>query len=119
VLSRLPLRLAGRLWALLLVFTVALSALAPGAAPVALRSGSAFSIDTVEMAVAPARPQVAAARMVALPPVTVLPAVVLVIAAALPAAFVSVPRPRPHATGPPRHTLPLRAPGTPRAPPLA
>jgi hypothetical protein len=67
MLSRLPLHLAGRLWALLLVVTVALSALAPGAAPVAVRSGSAFSVDTVEMVVAPPRPQVAVARLEALP----------------------------------------------------
>lgn len=119
MLNRLPLHLAGRLWAALLVVTIALSALAPGAAPVALRSGSAFSVDTVEMAVAPARPQVAVARMVALPPVPILP----IIAAAVP--LIVVPNlarqvlAKPHATGPPLATLPLRAPGTPRAPPHA
>lgn len=116
----MPLVWAGRLWAVLLVLTVALSALAPQAAPVLMRSGSAFSVDTVEVAVAPARPHVAAAqRLAPLPPVPVLPLVALVLAMALPAvAARALPR-RPAATGPPLAAAPLQSPGTPRAPPHA
>ncbi|NMN89327.1 MULTISPECIES: hypothetical protein [unclassified Novosphingobium] len=118
-MSRLPLRLAGRLWAVLLVLTVALSALAPGAALVGMRSGSAFSVDTVEMAVAPARPQVAVARLEALPPMPLVPAVALVLVVLAPLALARAPHILPRSTGPPLATLPLRAPGTPRAPPHA
>lgn len=119
MLSRLPLHLAGRLWALLLVVTVALSALVPGAAPVAVRSGSAFSVDTVEMVVAPPRPQVAMARLVALPPVPVLPVAAIVLPLLAFPALASTASLTPPATGPPLATVPLRAPGTPRAPPHA
>lgn len=115
----MPLRLAGRLWAVLLVLTVALSALAPGAAPVGLRSGSAFSVDTVEMAVAPARPQLAVARAEALPPAPPMPAVALVLVALAPVVLARRRQILPLSTGPPLAALPLRAPGTPRAPPHA
>ncbi|WP_408591865.1 hypothetical protein [Novosphingobium sp.] len=58
--NRLASRLAGRLWAVLLVLTIAVHAGAPvAAAPLDWRSGSAFSADTVEVAIAPARSQVA------------------------------------------------------------
>lgn len=119
MLSRLPLHLAGRLWALLLVVTVALSALAPGAAPVAVRSGSAFSVDTVEMVVAPPRPQVAVARLEALPPVPVLPVAAVALPLLAVPAFLRSVSITPPATGPPLAAVPLRAPGTPRAPPHA
>ncbi|MCW1987800.1 UNVERIFIED_ORG: hypothetical protein M2348_003550 [Sphingomonas sp. R1F5B] len=119
MLNRLPLHLARRLWAALLVVTIALSALAPGAAPVALRSGSAFSVDTVEMAVAPARPQVAVARLVALPPVPILPTITVVLPLLVVPILARQAQATPPATGPPLSTAPLRAPGTPRAPPHA
>lgn len=122
VLNGLALKAGGRLWALVLVLTVALSALASGgaagSAPLGLRHGSAFSSDTVEMAVAPARQIVAEMRVVALPPVPVLPALVLVLVALVPLGLRTPTRRWPASTGPPLAALPLASPGTARAPPL-
>ncbi|WP_231471003.1 hypothetical protein [Novosphingobium sp. CECT 9465] len=55
MLSHLPSRLTGRLWAALLALTVLFHATAPFDAPLLARSGSAFSAATVELAVAPER----------------------------------------------------------------
>lgn len=127
VLSRFSFGLAGRLWAALLVLTVALSAFAcdaggglggaPGTGLPGLRHGSAFSLDTVEMAVAPARTALAVARSLAPLPLPLVPLVVLPVPVAL---GLALPRGVwPASTGPPLAVLPLLSPGTPRAPPFA
>lgn len=132
VLSRFSLGLAGRglagrLWAALLVLTVALSAFAcdaggglggaPGTGLPGLRHGSAFSLDTVEMAVAPARTALAVARSLAPLPLPLVPLVVLPVPVAL---GLALPRGVwPASTGPPLAVLPVLSPGTPRAPPFA
>jgi hypothetical protein len=118
VLSRLPRALAGRFWAIMLVLTIAVSAVVPGAAPLTQRSGSAFAADTVEMVVAPARTQATVTCRVELPPVPVLPTVQAEACAptmAVPGQVLA----KPHATGPPLSALALLSAGTPRAPPAA
>lgn len=118
VLSRLPRALAGRFWAIMLVLTIAVSAVVPGAAPLTQRSGSAFAADTVEMVVAPARTQATVTCRVELPPVPVLPTLQADACAPAMAAPVEVLA-KPHGTGPPLSALALLSPGTPRAPPAA
>ncbi|MEO0030732.1 MAG: hypothetical protein RIS94_490 [Pseudomonadota bacterium] len=115
MLSRLSTRAAGRLWAALLVLTIAFHAGTPVSAALDLRSGSAFSADTMEVAVAPARRD--ATQRVALVPVP------------LPERPHAVPLFRtgaaqpdhrwPDATGPPASAPLLARKAAPRAPPAA
>lgn len=114
VLSRLPLRLTGRLWAALLALTVLFHATAPFDAPLVARSGSAFSAATVDLAVAPER-RVAVQR-VAIP---IMPPV----ATAVPVVASSQVTQRtghlwPRQTAPPA-PAPLLLRPAPRAPPIA
>ncbi|NML95343.1 hypothetical protein [Novosphingobium olei] len=102
-----------RLWAILLVLVVALQALAPMGGGLSLRSGSAFSADTVEVAVAPAR-RVAEAAVAPLPaPLPTVAALVIPLSLMLVATW----RPKPRQTAPPRldPAFPQRL--EPRAPP--
>lgn len=108
-------RLAGRLWAALLVLTIAFHAGTPVAGALEQRSGSAFSADTVEMAVAPARRDVAAVRIASVPLPPVPSAEPPVVAPAM-AAFDHV---RPDPTGPPPAAPALARKEAPRGPPLA
>lgn len=112
-------RLVARFWAALLVLTVALSAVAPIEAPLDVRSGSAFSADTVEVAIAPARQGLAVQRVVQLPaPLPLLPLAPLAILAALP--LLASARDRwPAPTGPPSHAPLLARKIAPRGPPIA
>ena len=104
-----------RLWALLLVLLIACQALAPVGEGLRLRSGSAFSADTVEVAVAPVR-RVVEAVVPALPaPPVPLAAVVLPLIVALVAPW----QPKPHQTAPPRLNPALSQRLRPRAPPLS
>lgn len=108
----MSLTLAGRLWACLLALTVLTHAIAPFDAPMVVRSGSAFSAATVDMAVAPERRvQVMRAVVPLAPPpvavVTLAPEMSLVAAQAWtwpPQTAPPVPAPltlRPAPTGPP------------------
>ncbi|MDF8333154.1 hypothetical protein [Novosphingobium cyanobacteriorum] len=115
MLSRFPLRLAGRLWAVLLVLTIAFHAGTPVAAAFEQRSGSAFSADTVEMVVAPARRDVAAVRIAPLPLPPVPTAATPVVQPAI-AVFDHV---RPDSTGPPPAAPALARKEAPRGPPHA
>jgi hypothetical protein len=109
-------RTFARFWAALLVLTIAVHAVAPVAVAIELRSGSAFSASTVEVAVAPARHGPAARYApLPLPPspfqTTILPAALLVL---LP------DRLRPYPVGPPAaHPAPLARKPAPRAPPIS
>lgn len=113
MLSRLSLTLAGRLWAALLALTVLTHATAPFDAPMAVRSGSAFSAVTADLAVAPERRvQVQRAMLpVAPPPLIRLPE---------PESFVLAGQPR---AWPPQTAPPVAAPlllrPAPTGPPLA
>lgn len=116
MLSRFAFRLAGRFWAVLLVLTIAVHAAAPvQAAPLQWRTGSAFSADTAEVALAPARNQQAVRLAIALPCPPRPQALPLV-----PAAVLQPNAPlRPNATGPPRGPAIRARPAAPRAPPVA
>lgn len=110
----MTLRRPFRLWTLLLVLLIAFQALAPVGEGLRLRSGSAFSADTVEVAVAPMR-RVAEASLPALPaPPVPVPAMVLPLVVALAAIW----RPKPRQTAPPRRNPALSQKLSPRAPPL-
>ena len=104
-----------RLWALLLVLVVALQALAPSGGGLSLRSGSAFSADTVEVAVAPMR-RAAEATVAPLPvpPPAAVPAAKPEAVQAVVAAY-----PKPRQTAPPRRNAAISRTLEPRAPPLA
>ena len=115
MLSRLSSRLAGRLWAALLVLTIAFHVGTPVAAALDLRSGSAFSVDTVEVAVAPVRKAVAQA--VALVPVTPPASEPVVILSIIP--VVRSTAFWPDATGPPTASAPMAGKAAPRAPPAS
>lgn len=104
-----------RLWALLLVLLIAMQALAPVGEGLRLRSGSAFSADTVEVAVAPVRRAVEASVPALPAPPAPAPAVVLPLAMALVAPWL----PKPRQTAPPRLNAALSQRLNPRAPPLA
>lgn len=111
------LRTVARWWALLLVLVIALQALAPVGNALVVRSGSAFSADTIEVAVAPPR-RTAETVVVALPappPPPLVPALAMPLLAVLFAA----PLPKPRATAPPQRAPTLSRPSSPRAPPLA
>ncbi|MCW1382039.1 hypothetical protein OLX02_04315 [Novosphingobium sp. KCTC 2891] len=110
----LALRTAARLWALLLVLTIAFQALAPSGEALAQRSGSAFSADTIEVAIAPARREVS----VELPALPAAPPVLPAIVPALVAILAAVVLLRPRSTGPPLRLMPLARRLSPRAPPL-
>lgn len=111
----MTLRRSFRLWTLLLVLLIAFQALAPVGEGLRLRSGSAFSADTVEVAVAPVR-RVADVAVPALPaPPVPVPALVLPLVIAL----VALWSPKPPQTAPPRLNPALSQRLAPRAPPLA
>ncbi|WP_408586790.1 hypothetical protein [Novosphingobium sp.] len=110
----MTLRRPFRVWTLLLVLLIAFQALAPVGEGLRLRSGSAFSADTVEVAVAPVR-RMADASLPALPaPPVPVPAVVPPLVMAL----VAVWLPKPRQTAPPRLNPALSQRLRPRAPPL-
>lgn len=110
----MTLRRPFRLWTLLLVLVIAFQALAPVGEGLRLRSGSAFSADTVEVAVAPVR-RVVEASVPALPaPPVAVPTMVLPLVVAMVAAW----RPKPRQTAPPRLNPALSQRLAPRAPPL-
>jgi hypothetical protein len=116
MLSRLAFRLAGRLWAVLLVLTIAVHAGAPvAAAPLDWRSGSAFSANTVEVAVAPARSQITV-RIAAPLPRAVVP--IMAAPSNRPAFLFPATPARPDSTGPPVREPACARPAAPRAPPL-
>lgn len=117
MLRRIASRTAGRLWAALLVLTIAVHAGVPtAAAPLDWRSGSAFSADTVEVAVAPER-TVQAVRIAAPLP---RPAVPTPAAPLPPRRVVLAPvHDRPDSTGPPVREAAAARPAAPRAPPHA
>ncbi|WP_225207495.1 hypothetical protein [Novosphingobium huizhouense] len=105
-----------RLWALLAMLVVVLLALAPGSGGLSLRSGSAFSADTVEVAIAPARRAIAASVATLPTPPPSLPPVVVAPVALLPVlAAPWLPKPQP--TAPPRRDAALAQVLAPRAPP--
>lgn len=114
VLSYLPLRLTGRLWAALLALTVLFHATAPFDAPLLARTGSAFSAATADIALAPER-QRPVQRIVI--PIAPPPVVDVVLAASVPLVqATSLLWPR--QTAPPA-PAPLLLQPAPRAPPIA
>ncbi|QCI93619.1 hypothetical protein [Novosphingobium sp. EMRT-2] len=115
MLSRIPSRLAARFWAALLVLTVAFHAVTPFEAPLVVRSGSAFSAATADVAIAPAR-KIAVERSV----VQVTPVLPVVSATVLPAMplVAAIPHAWPEQTGPPL-PAPLARKIAPRGPPTS
>ena len=113
VLSRLPSRLAARFWAALLVLTVAFHAVTPFEAPLVVRSGSAFSAATAEVAIAPARKTAVERYVVQMAPV--LPTVSAVVLSTMPL-VAAIPHAWPDQTGPPP-PVPLARKIAPRGPP--
>lgn len=113
MLSRLPSRLAARFWAALLVLTVAFHAVTPLEAPLVVRSGSAFSAATAEVAIAPARKTVVERHVVQIAPS--LPAMAVIALPAMPL-VAAIPHAWPEQTGPPP-PAPLARKIAPRGPP--
>lgn len=117
MIASLPRLLLVRFWAVLLLATVGLQASLPGSTPLERTHGSAFSATTAEVALAPHRRAVEAAKPVA--PDPRVPSV----APQPPLHVLAVERPqlplvRPSSIGPPAFPpLPSRA--APRAPPHA
>lgn len=105
--------LAARFWAALLVLTIAFHAGVPVSTPLDVRSGSAFSADTVDVAVTPPS-RLAAQAAVAQPQ----PMVAVLVAYAVPR-LAPAPYRWPDATGPPVARIPLARNLAPRAPPIA
>jgi len=111
------LQLAGRLWAVLLVLTVAFHAGVPMGPPLVVQSGSAFSASTADVALAPVRRgEVRAVAQVQVPhPVVPAdPAPVI----AVEASRAPVAHGWPDQTGPPP-LLPLSTRPAPTGPPLS
>lgn len=107
--------MAGRAWAALLVLVIAFHAGTPVSAALDLRSGSAFSADTYEVAVAPARR--AEAQRVAVVAVPVPEAATPMVPGPV---LLAAPDHRwPDATGPPSCAPVLARKSAPRAPPAA
>lgn len=115
VLSRIPSRLAARLWAALLVLTVAFHAVTPFEAPLVVRSGSAFSAATADVAIAPARKIAVERSVVQVAPV--LPVVSAIVLPAMPL-VAAIPHAWPEQTGPPL-PAPLARKIAPRGPPTS
>lgn len=118
MLTRLSSVFAARFWAALLVLTIAFHASVPVGAPLDVRSGSAFSADTVDVAVAPAR-RAAAEITIAAPLPPLMPVQHAVTQPAIPARFAAATHRWPDPTGPPAARLPLARNLAPRAPPTA
>lgn len=115
--SRLPLQLAGRLWAVLLMLTIAFHAAVPIGAPLVADSGSAFSASTVDVALSPVRRgEVRAVVQVPAPHPVVLVAPVVTIA--VEGSNIPMAHAWPDQTGPPP-LLPLSTRPAPTGPPLA
>jgi len=117
VLTRLSSVFAARFWAALLVLTIAFHAGVPVGAPLDMRSGSAFSADTVDVAVAPARRAISE-NTAAVP---LQPLVPVQAAFTLPAEAPQIDDAHrcPDPTGPPAARIPLAHNLAPRAPPIA
>lgn len=115
MLIRLSSVFAARFWAALLVLTIAFHAGVPVGAPLDMRSGSAFSADTVDVAVAPSR-RISAEITVAQPLAPNPVAIALPTATPL---LSTADHHWPDATGPPAARVPLGRNLAPRAPPFA
>jgi hypothetical protein len=106
-----------RLWALVLLATIGLQAMAPVPAPLQRESGSAFSAATAEVTLAsPRRVEVVKATAVPTPPLVSSAPPVLVVPAV--ARFATADHLRPAVRGPPPRDRSERLPDL-RGPPLA